>query len=111
MLTLIRFYPNKINKIMKAVFVVFNKALTEQVFYILERLSIRGYTYWETVHGSGEIGEPRMGTHTWPEENSALFIVIAREKKEELISALRYLDESKPDVGLKVFTWDVEKPF
>ncbi|MCX7696406.1 MAG: hypothetical protein N2Z72_01785 [Bacteroidales bacterium] len=96
---------------MKAILVIFNKALTEQIFYILEKLSVKGYTYWETVHGKGEVGEPRMGTHTWPEENSALFMAVTPDMGEQLVNAFRFLDETKPHVGLKVFTWHVEKPF
>ena len=62
---------------MKAVFIVFNQAHTERVEYMLDRLEIRGYTWWTDVNGRGtETGEPRMGTHTWPEMNSAALTII-----------------------------------
>jgi hypothetical protein len=82
---------------MKSAFVFFNKSITEQMFYILKKLDIKGFTYWETVFGQGEVGEPRMGTHTWPED--------------KLAEALEHLDESNPEVGIKMFCWNVEKPF
>lgn len=50
---------------MKSVFIVFNQANTERVEYMLDRLSIRGFTFWENVQGVGSMnGEPRRGTHT-----------------------------------------------
>lgn len=96
---------------MKSAFVFFNKSITDQMFYILEKLDIRGYTYWETVHGKGEIGEPRMGTHTWPEENSAIFVASEASKIDKLVETLKFLDETSPEVGIKMFCWEVEKPF
>ncbi|HOH75165.1 MAG TPA: hypothetical protein PKW38_05245, partial [Paludibacteraceae bacterium] len=65
---------------MKSVFIVFNQANTERVEYMLDRLSIRGFTFWENVQGVGSMnGEPRRGTHTWPEMNSAVITVIPDE--------------------------------
>ena len=62
---------------MKAVFIVYNQALTEKVEYMLDRLEIRGFTQWVDVCGRGsETGEPRMGTHTWPEMNSATLSMV-----------------------------------
>ena len=34
---------------MKAVFIVYNQANTERVEYMLDRLGIKGFTYWEDV--------------------------------------------------------------
>jgi len=62
---------------MKAILIVYNQALTEKVEYMLEKLNIRGFTQWPTVMGTGtHDGEPRMGTHTWPEINSAVITVV-----------------------------------
>ena len=50
---------------MKAVFIIFNQANTERVYYMLDRLNIRGYTFWEDVQGRGSTdGEPRLSCHT-----------------------------------------------
>jgi hypothetical protein len=52
---------------MKSVFIVFNQSNTERMEYILDLLSIRGFTWWENVQGRGtNDGEPRQGTHTGP---------------------------------------------
>ena len=58
---------------MKCVFIVYNQANTERVEYMLDELGIRGFTFFEQVQGRGSRdGEPRRGTHTWPEMNSAM---------------------------------------
>lgn len=62
---------------MKAVFISYNQALTERVAFILDQLQIRGFTQWPLVNGAGTVdGEPRMGTHTWPEMNSATLTIV-----------------------------------
>ena len=56
---------------MKAVMIIFNQANTERVEYMFDKLGIRGYTWFNDVKGRGsQTGEPRVGTHTWPEMNS-----------------------------------------
>ena len=78
---------------MKSVFIVFNQANTERVEYMLDMLKISGFTFFEQVQGRGTNGgEPRRGTHTWPEMNSAIMTVIEDEKVPELLSVVRKLD-------------------
>jgi nitrogen regulatory protein PII len=65
---------------MKAVMIIFNQANTERVEYMFDKLEIRGFTWLTDVKGRGsETGEPRMGTHTWPEMNSAVLTIIPDE--------------------------------
>ncbi|MBP6977879.1 MAG: hypothetical protein PHD61_03665 [Bacteroidales bacterium] len=95
---------------MKAVFIIFNHAHTERVEYVFDRLGIRGYTWWQEVQGRGsETGEPRMGTHTWPEMNSAAITVLPDEQVEELLAHIRKLDEVNLEVGIRAFVWEVLK--
>ena len=95
---------------MKAVFIVFNQANTERVEYMLDRLGIRGYTWWNDVLGRGsENGEPRMGTHTWPEINSAVLTIIPDEKVDELLEKVQKMDQVNLEVGVRAFVWDVLK--
>ncbi|MBN2613613.1 MAG: hypothetical protein JXB00_18800 [Bacteroidales bacterium] len=95
---------------MKAVFIVFNQANTERVEYMFDRLEIRGYTWWADVQGRGsESGEPRMGTHTWPEMNSAALTIIPDEQVEILLEKVRKLDEINKEVGVRAFVWDILK--
>lgn len=92
---------------MKAVFVIFNQAHTERVEFILDQLEIRGYTWWSEVKGRGtNYGEPRMGTHTWPEMNSALITMVEDEQVAQLIEKIKKIDQVNTEVGIRAFVWD-----
>ncbi|MCQ2375917.1 MAG: hypothetical protein MJ069_08485 [Salinivirgaceae bacterium] len=95
---------------MKAVFIVFNQSNTSRVEYMLDRLEIRGYTFWEEVQGRGSVdGEPRRGTHTWPEMNSAVITMVEDDKVEELMSKIHNLDNRNKEVGVRAFVWNIEQ--
>lgn len=90
--------------------IVFNQANSEKVEFILDRLKIRGFTWWSEVKGRGsETGDPRMGTHTWPEMNSAAMTVITDEMVDKLLENVKKLDETNPEVGIRAFVWSIEK--
>ncbi len=94
---------------MKAIFVSYNQAFTERVMFVLDRCQVRGYTKWETVHGRGSVnGDPHLGSHAWPELNSALLAIVDDEKVEQVVSNLQKLNEKAPEQGLRVFIWSVE---
>ena len=95
---------------MKSVFIVFNQANTERVEYFLDVLGIRGFTFFEQVQGRGTNGgEPRRGTHTWPEMNSAVITVVDDEKVPEILSADKKLDNRNKEVGVRAFVWNIEQ--
>ena len=95
---------------MKAVFIVYNQANTERVDYMFDRLGIKGFTTWEQVNGRGSVsGEPRMGTHTWPEMNSATMTVVEDDQVEELLSCIKKLDMRNEDIGVRAFVWNIEQ--
>ena len=95
---------------MKSVFIVFNQANTERVEYMLDRLEIRGFTFWENVQGCGSVdGQPRRGTHTWPEMNSAVMTIVPDEKVPELLKVIHKLDNRNKEIGVKAFVWNIEQ--
>ena len=95
---------------MKSVMIVFNQANTERVEYMLDKLGIRGFTFFEQVQGRGSVdGEPHRGTHTWPEMNSALITVVPDEKVAELLLTVRKLDARNKSVGVRAFVWNIEQ--
>jgi len=95
---------------MKSVFIVYNQANTERVEFMLDELGVRGFTFFEQVQGRGSVnGEPRRGTHTWPEMNSAMMCVVEDDKVEELLQNVRRLDLRNQEVGVKAFVWNIEK--
>ena len=111
---------------MKCVFIVYNQANTERVEYMLDELGIRGFTFFEQVQGRGSRdGEPRRGTHTWPEMNSAMMpaipvsmvrgtntttmTVVEDDRVEELLQTVRKLDNRNREVGVRAFVWNIEQ--
>ncbi|MBQ9439872.1 MAG: hypothetical protein IJU35_04700 [Paludibacteraceae bacterium] len=95
---------------MKAVFIIFNQANTDRVEYMLDTLKINGFTFFEQVQGRGTNGgEPRRGTHAWPEMNSAVMTVVEDDKVDELLMTVRKLDLRNPEVGVRAFVWNIEQ--
>lgn len=94
---------------MKAVFIVFNQANTERVTFMLDKSGIRGYTWWENVQGKGSVdGEPRQGTHTWPEMNASVLTIVEEDKVQPLLRAIKKIDEINKEVGIRAFVWNIE---
>lgn len=95
---------------MKSVLILFNQAFTSRVEFMLDELQIRGFSFFEQVQGRGSVnGEPRRGTHTWPEMNSALLTVVPDEKVDELLLTVRKLDARNREVGIRAFVWNIEQ--
>lgn len=93
---------------MKAVFISYNQALTERVAYILEKLEIKGYTQWPLVNGAGtNTGEPRIGSHTWPEMNSSILTIVPEEKVPHILKYVEKLDQVNLENGIRAFVWDI----
>ena len=95
---------------MKSVFIVFNQAFTSRVEFMLDELGIRGFTFFEQVQGRGSVdGEPRRGTHTWPEMNSAVITVVPDDQVDELLLTVKKLDSRNKAIGVRAFVWNVER--
>lgn len=90
--------------------IIFNQANTERVEFMLDELGIRGFTFFEQVQGRGSVdGEPRRGTHTWPEMNSCVITVVDDSQVDSLLSTVRKLDNRNRKVGVKAFVWNIEQ--
>ncbi|MDR2144972.1 MAG: hypothetical protein LBE91_00740 [Tannerella sp.] len=95
---------------MKTVFIAYNQAYYENILQILDNLSIRGFTLWETVQGRGtHTGEPHYGNHAWPTLNSAILTVVKDGQVDSLLDRLHELDLKTEKQGLHAFVWNVEK--
>jgi len=95
---------------MKAILIIYNKAHTEKIEYMLDRLEIRGFTQWPEVLGRGtEKGDPHMGTHTWPESNSATLTIVADDIVDTVLEKIKNLDSMNEDIGIRAFVWEIEK--
>ena len=97
---------------MKAVFIVYNQALTERVAYILDQLQIKGFTQWPLVNGAGKMtGAPRMGSHTWPEMNSATMTIVEEEMVPLILKYVEKLDNVNKENGIRAFVWDITQMY
>jgi len=94
---------------MKAVFIIYGQALTETIQQLLDKLNIRGFTRWDEVHGRGsKNGEPHYGTHAWPSKNGSILTIIDEQKVDDLLVALRRINEQAEQQGLNAFVWNIE---
>ena len=94
---------------MKSIMIIFNQANTERVEYMLDVLGVRGFTFFEEVQGRGtNNGEPRRGTHAWPEMNSCVITIVPDEKAPALLEAVKKLDLRPEEVGVRAFMWNIE---
>ena len=94
---------------MKAVFISYNRSLTQLIQEILDDLSIKGYTQWVDVKGRGSFGgEPREGSHIWPELNNAHITIVEDDKVNPILNRLKELDQTTEKQGLRAFVWQIE---
>lgn len=97
---------------MKAIFISYNQAYSDEVIEVLEQNGQRGFTRWVDIQGRGSIdGIPHLGSHAWPEQNHAVLAVVSDEKLRPILDGLRVKNENAPDLGLRAFVWTVEEGY
>lgn len=95
---------------MKAVMIVYNHGITEEVDEALEQLDIRGFTRWIDVHGQGtHKGEPHLGTHIWPSLNAVILTVIDEQKVDPLLNKIKEINQLAEEEGIHAFVWNIEQ--
>ncbi len=93
---------------MKAILITYNQAHTEKVEFLLDKLEIRGFTRWDEVQGRGtREGAPHLGTHTWPEMNSASLTIVDDHKVEQVLENVKKLNAINDEVGIRAFVWEI----
>ena len=95
---------------MKAIFIAFDQAHYEKIISLLDKRNCRGFTAWEQVQGRGsKTGEPHYGSHAWPSMASSIMTIVDDSRVDEVLSALKALDEETPMLGLRAWSWNIEK--
>lgn len=95
---------------MKAVMIVYNHGITEEVDEALESLNIRGYTRFLNVHGRGsEKGEPHLGTHIWPSLNAVVLTVIDDKLVKPLLEKIQAINAEAEEQGIRAFVWKIDE--
>lgn len=93
---------------MKAIFLSCNQALYDEVLQTMKECGVRGYTGWEEVSGCGmKDGEPHLGSHAWPTMNSSLLAMADEPAAGKFLAAVKAIDESNPQLGLRAFWWEI----
>ena len=97
---------------MKGIFLAYDQAYNMEVADAIEAIGCKGFTMWQALAGRGsETGEPHLGNHAWPTMNNAILTFVPDEKVDEILSAVRAMDEETPDLGLRAFVWNIEKSY
>lgn len=95
---------------MKAIMITYDQAHHEAIIEVLNHLSCRGFTSFGEVQGRGsKTGDPHYGTHAWPALGGAILTVVPDQTAGSLLERLRTLDESKPNLGLRAFSWTIDQ--
>ena len=95
---------------MKGIFLAYDQAYNMDVADAIEKIGCRGFTMWQDIAGRGsETGEPHLGSHAWPTMNNAILTFVPDDKVEDILAAVKAMDEETPDLGLGAFVWNVEK--
>ena len=93
---------------MKAVFISYDQAHQDSIIESLNDSNARGYTLFEQTGGRGtKTGEPHLGSHAWPSENSAIITIVEDERAANIMSRLKALDDESPKLGLRAFQWPI----
>ena len=83
-----------------AVFVIYDRAIDEEVLSALGECGIDTYTRWHNATGVGSTG-PHQGDNVWPALNNVLMAVIDSQGQNRIMERLRALREDFPYTGLR----------
>ena len=94
---------------MKLLMVICPEGRRDQVAAMMEKHEVHSFTELPQAFGEGVTGK-RFGTHVWPGKSVLVFTVVADEKKDELVAALKECQKDLfPDEGMKAFVLPAEE--
>ncbi|MCL2247484.1 MAG: hypothetical protein FWC10_10340, partial [Lentimicrobiaceae bacterium] len=86
------------------------QAFYDEIIAVFDQLQIRGFTYWSETQGRGtNTGAPHYGTHAWPALNCSFLTFVEAQKADELLEALKNLDQTAEQQGLRAFVMPCEQ--
>lgn len=94
--------------IMKAVLIIHNAAIGEEVNEVLASAGIECYTKFPNTLGKGELSEPHLNTEVWPAVNCGTFVVTDQSKAKQLMENVRQMRKKLGQEGIKAFMWEIE---
>jgi len=84
------------------IFIIYDRAIDEEVSGLISEMEIKYYTKWVDIVGVGR-NDPHMGDDVWPGLNNVLMVVIDKVKKDRLLIKVKALQSKFPSVGLRAF--------
>jgi hypothetical protein len=87
-------------------FIIYDRAIDEEVLDILRSCCLENYTRWQDVSGVGSTG-PHLGDHIWPALNNVMMAVVPAERQSEILERVRSLQEDFSFTGLRAVTLPV----
>ena len=93
---------------MKAVLIVHNAAIDEEVNEALASVGTNCYTKFTNTLGKGERSEPHLNTDIWPGTNYGTFVVTDQTKAGEIMQKIRRMREKLGSEGIKAFMWEID---
>ena len=92
----------------KAVMIIHNSAIDEEVNVILEELGVNCYTKLPNALGRGELSAPHFNTPVWPGVNCATLIFVEESKAVEVFERVKDMRKSLGKEGIKAVMWQIE---
>jgi hypothetical protein len=83
-----------------AVFVIYDRAIDEEVLAALRECAVQSYTRWHNASGVGTTG-PHQGDQVWPALNNVLMAVTDSGNQGRILERLRLLRDDFPFTGLR----------
>lgn len=93
---------------MKAVLIVHNIAIDEQVNEMLVSIGINCYTKFTDTLGKGQLSEPHLNTDVWPGVNYGTFVVTDQVNAGQIMNNVRQMRKEFSSEGLKAFMWEID---
>jgi hypothetical protein len=94
---------------MRLLIVVYDQGIDETLMDHIQDLELPGWTKTQNAHGIGGAGY-KLGDSIWPGQNNMLYIQIPDERTEEVVQAIKEVQNSyrlKP--GITIWSLPVEE--
>jgi len=92
---------------MKAVLIVHNAAIDDDINDALDSLGIEQFTKFTNVLGKGKVSEPHLNIEVWPETNFATLVITELTDAKRLMDKIRDMRKTLGPEGVKAFMWDI----
>jgi hypothetical protein len=94
---------------MKAVLIIHNMAIDEDINDALASAGVESYTKFPNTLGKGKLSEPHLDSEVWPETNCCTLIFTDPDKATNLMKIIADLRSRLGAEGVKAFLWSIDQ--